>query len=84
MVDIKQAIQAAKAFAKDVLNQADFLLEEVASDDDAFEITLSLPRRTGTPQAVYPFQRLENREFKTFRVLKKDGTVDKMSIREIA
>jgi hypothetical protein len=47
MIDVKQAIKNAKDYARDVLNTEDLLLEEVSSDDDAFEITLSLPRRTG-------------------------------------
>jgi len=91
MIDIKQAVANAKTFARDVLGQDDLLLEEVSSDDDAFEITLSMPRRAGAPRGASPensliprYMHAHLREFKSFRVLKQDGTVTKMSIREIA
>jgi hypothetical protein len=90
MIDVKQAIQKAKLFAQDVLGQADLLLEEVSSDTDSFSITLSMPRRAGKTEyltaAVNPLARnyAADREFKEFHVLKSDGTVTRMSIREIA
>ena len=86
MIDIKHAISQAKAFARDVLGQEDLLLEEVSSDDDGFDITLSMPRRAGAPRVrmVVPLRYSDEREFKTFRVSKADGAVTKMSIREIA
>jgi hypothetical protein len=95
MIDVKQAIEKAKEFAREMLGQTDLLLEEVSSDDDAFEITLSLPRRAGTAEnplaaivaaGANPFsvRYTANREFKEFRVLKRDGSVDKMSIRQLA
>jgi hypothetical protein len=100
MIDVKQAIQKAKEFATDMLGQSDLLLEEVSSDDEAFEITLSMPRRAGTtehalgnvaaatasgnPLSLLAKNYAANREFKEFRVLKSDGTVSKMSIRQLA
>jgi hypothetical protein len=85
MIDIKQAVEKARVFAKDVLGENDLLLEEVSSDEDAFDITLSIPRRAGTPLLNIPSMRYaDRREFKTFHVLKSDGTVTKMSIRELA
>lgn len=87
MIDVKEAIQKAKDFARDVLGLSDLLLEEVSTDGDAFLITLSLPRRAGKNrnQLVSPFTPYAyDREFKEFRVAKSDGNVTKMLIRQIS
>ncbi len=95
MIDVKQAILKAKEFAQDILGQEDLLLEEVSSDADSFSITLSMPRRAGTRVntldevarvTLNPFVRnhASDREFKEFHILKSDGSVTRMKIREIA
>jgi hypothetical protein len=85
MIDVKQAIQSAKAYAAEVLGIGDLLLEEVRSHPDAFDITLSFPERR-TPDFVNPMTRrsYEGREYKTFEVNKQSGAVQSMSIRQIA
>jgi hypothetical protein len=90
MVDVKQAIAKAKEFAQDILGQSDVLLEEVSSDPDSFSVTLSIPRWAGKTENLLeirnPLSRnyAAEREFKEFRVLKSDGSVTRMSIREVA
>lgn len=89
MIGFKDAIQRAKDFARDVLGEDDLLLEEVSSDDQAFYVTLSLPRRAGKrnlPHLEHPLARTyaADREFKEIRVLKQDGSVESMKIRAIA
>lgn len=85
MIDVKQAIANARDFAREVLSIEflpgidQILLEEVRSDNDHFDITLSFPQR----ESVNPIA-LHGREFKTFRVNKSSGEVEGMSIRQLA
>ena len=45
MIDVKQAIASAKRYAEDILGVSVPLLEEVHSDENWFEITLSFRER---------------------------------------
>ncbi len=85
MIDVKQAITNARAYAADVLGQSNLLLEEVRSDDEHFTITLSVPDRGRSPalNALLP-DRSGPREYKAFTVRKDSGEVVEMSIRRIA
>jgi hypothetical protein len=56
VIDVKQAIQSAKTYASEVLGIDDLLLDEVRSQPDAFDITLSFPERRG-PDFVNPMLR---------------------------
>jgi hypothetical protein len=84
MIDVKQAILSAKAYAREVLGIDDCLLEEVRSEPNAFDITLSFPERRG-PDFVNPMLRgRDAREYKSFEVDKQSGAVQRMSIRQLA
>jgi hypothetical protein len=90
MVDIKQAIAAAKAYASEILGPLDFLVEEVTSEDAVFHITLSFTARTrdrrndGKNLTDWTQFHADGREYKEFAVEKATGAVRKMSIRQIA
>ena len=88
MVDVKQAIAKAKAYAAEVLGESELLLEEVHSSEDRFKITLSFPeRRSPKLTNINPMlsQRAwsQEREYKSFDVDKRSGDVLEMSIRQL-
>jgi hypothetical protein len=86
MVDVKQAVAAAVAFAKDILEPyraRDLLLEEVEpsqkdGNHDVWLITISFPK-TGTLNVLS-----NDRDYKTFTVDADTGEVQAMKIRELA
>jgi hypothetical protein len=85
MFPVKEAVANAIAFASAALGESrvrDARLEEVDSidigGDDAWVITLSM---AGDHPMLGP---LAKREYKTFTVLKRNGEVKSMKIREIA
>ena len=82
MADVKQAVAAAKQFAVDALGVNDLLLEEIGSEDDHFDVTLSFPKRANadTLSRLAPYR---EREFKTFSVDKSSGEVLGMTIRQL-
>lgn len=84
MIDVKKAIASAKAYAAEILGNAGFLLEEVRSFGDHFEITLSMPDRGIRIDNPLLAGRREPREYKTFNVSKDSGEVTGMTIRQIA
>jgi hypothetical protein len=84
MVDVKQAIENAKAYAAELLGAQQLLLEEVHSDADHFQITLSFTDRRIEPVQNSIISRQRLREYKTFEVSKKNGEVVGMSIRQMA
>jgi hypothetical protein len=89
MATIKEAVQNASAFAVDTLGPeraAGLLLEEVESanvgGEDAWLITLSMMNLQGRNViTALPFSA---RDYKVFTVLKKNGEVTSMKIRELA
>ena len=89
MVTIKEAVQNAETFAKETLGlerAAGLQLEEVESTnlggEEAWLITLSMV----VPQETLHFTMFPElkRIYKVFTVLKKDGEVTSMKIRELA
>jgi hypothetical protein len=86
MIDVKQAIANAKAYATEILGEDELRLEEVHSDDADFTITLSFPERGHPRMKVNPLLSRTGgpREYKAFRVKKSSGEVVEMSIRRIA
>jgi hypothetical protein len=84
MVNVKQAISNAVAYAAEVLGISDLLLEEVRSEPDHFEITLSFPTRGREPFSNPLAGVRLTREYKKFDVNKDTGEVTGMSIRQIA
>lgn len=83
MVSIKDAVRYAMAFAGENLDTSDFQLEEVesgkAADQEAWLITLSMPK----PSPGLVFLNPRDRLYKVFAVLKSDGNVVSMKIREL-
>jgi hypothetical protein len=87
MVSIKEAFQNAVAFAQDALGpvrSSDARLEEVDSTDvggeDAWLITLSVRN----PDPLMGLSLNAKRDYKIFTVLKRNGEVKAMRIRELA
>jgi hypothetical protein len=91
MATIQEAVQAAAIFARETLGPertAGLQLEEVESGhvngDDAWLITLSMTVPPGVSINA-AFDALSGkREYKVFSVLKKNGEVTSMTIRELA
>jgi hypothetical protein len=94
MVSIKEATAKAIAFAEDALGPERTVgvrLEEVESTkvrgQDAWLITLSmlLPASLDPERPIFAvLAGTERREYKTFTVLKSNGEVKSMKIRELA
>ena len=92
MVDIKDAVQAAKVFAANVLEpprNSRFLLEEVQLENlegrEVWRITLSHPKPVLTPtELMADLTDSRARDYKTFAVDAENGTVISMKIRELA
>jgi len=92
MVSIKEAAARATGFAREALGQertAGIRLEEVESTtvdgEDAWVITLSMlipDQQLG--EAIANLLGTGKREYKSFTVLKRDGEVKSMKIRELA
>jgi hypothetical protein len=90
MATIKGAVQSAMLFAKENLDAervATVQLEEVESGsylsgDNAWLITLSMIDTSATFSAFSPVG--PRRDYKIFTVLKKNGEVASMKIRELA
>jgi hypothetical protein len=90
MVTIKEAVQNARIFAKENLEPervASIQLEEVESanvgGEDAWLITLSVIDPEATPPIFSPSLG-PKRDYKVFTVLKNNGEVASMNIRELA
>lgn len=90
MATIKEAVQSAKSFARENLEPeriASIQLEEVESasigGEEAWLITLSVLDPEAVPPIFSPSLG-PRRDYKTFRVLKKNGEVTAMKIRELA
>ncbi|HUG81868.1 MAG TPA: hypothetical protein VML01_09405 [Bryobacterales bacterium] len=93
MVSIREATANAIAFAQDALGSErtrGVRLEEVESTSvdglDAWLITLSmiLPASLDPERHIPSFFKGEKREYKSFTVLKNNGEVKSMKIRELA
>ena len=94
MVSIKEATQNTIAFAEEVLDRdraRGLRLEEVESTsvegEDAWIITLSMiiPDEVSTALGLGPLlPGTGKREYKSFTVLKSNGEVKSMKIRELA
>ena len=86
MIDLKQAVANAKAFAADAFCVEDFLLEDVSSDEEEFRVTVSFPHRLSDTVITSPlFRGLRNspREYKSFDVNKNTGEVGGMAMRAV-
>jgi len=91
MVTIQQAAQAAADFARATLGPertAGLQLEEVesahANDEDAWLITFSMIAAPQNSLTALNAVIAPRREYKIFTVLKKNGEVTSMRIRELA
>jgi hypothetical protein len=84
MVDVKQAIANAKAYAGNMLGVSDLLLEEVRSSNGQFQVTFSFPDRRQLRLNPLVADLPGRREYKKFQVSKQSGKVLGMSIRKIA
>lgn len=93
MVSVKEATERAMAFALEALGPERTIgirLEEVESttvdSKDAWLITLSMlvPEQPLGSAAIAKALGTSKREYKTFTVLKPDGQVKSMKIRELA
>jgi hypothetical protein len=89
MVSIKEATERAMRFAQEVLGPertSGVRLEEVESisvdGQDAWLITLSIPDEEQAPFAITLGGR--NRQYKSLTVLKGNGEVQSMKIRNLA
>ena len=88
MVDVKQAAESARAYAREVLGAYDFSLEEVERDEwkgrDVWLITLGFPVQR--PAAVQNFESVLRRlrDYKTFVVDAERGETLAMKIHESA
>jgi hypothetical protein len=96
MIDVKQAVQIAKAGAVDLLSQNRSNLEEIERDSykgrEVWSITLSLPRDTSLPQnpnQLAPLSRLamfygDLMQYKRFLIDVETGELLAMQLREVA
>ena len=91
MVSIKEATKNASAFAREALGPErteGMRLEEIESTtvdgEDAWLITLSMIISGGPTGNFIEALRTGNREYKSFTVIKRDGEVRSMKIRELA
>ena len=87
MVDVKQAVASARAFAAETLeiDGGDLLLEELGSDPSAFNVTLSFPERGRDQRYRNPLladMRANAREYKQFAVDRESGRVTGMQMRQ--
>jgi hypothetical protein len=90
MIDVKRAVELAKALATDILGPTKFRLEEVERDSykdrEVWSITLSYPPE---PDQITPFQRLGNLgtlplKYKRMLIDTETGELVAMKIRELA
>ena len=91
MVSIQEATKNAIAFAREALGPErtkEMRLEEVESTtvdgEDAWLITLSLSVPTGQAGSFLSALGPDKREYKSFTVIKRDGEITSMKIREMA
>jgi Peptidase propeptide and YPEB domain len=84
MIDVKQAVQIAKAKAAEMLDQSSTNLEEIERDSykdrDVWSITLSVPRTqiSSIAQLADPVQ------YKRFLIDAETGELLAMKLREVA
>ncbi len=86
MIDVKQAVQLARAKAAEILDEDSSNLEELERETyngrDVWSITLSLPNKHLT---LGPFQRYTNSlSFKRFLIDVETGELAAVKIREVA
>jgi hypothetical protein len=85
MVGIKQAVENAMTFARDNLGSVEFQLEEIesgrADGQDAWLVTLSMPNPS---PGLSVLRDVTPRLYKVFAILKANGEVVSMKIRELA
>ena len=90
MIDVKQAVQLAKAGAADLLDQSSSRLEEIErrtyNDRDVWSITLGLPRGPREISLMAPIARLSAGplEYKRFLIDVETGELVAMQLREVA
>ena len=91
MVSIKEASKNAMVFAREALGPQrvrSARLEEVESTtvdgEDAWLITLSMNVPAGQAGSFLAALGTDKREYKSFTVIKRDGEVRSMKIRELA
>ena len=87
MIDVKQAVQVAKAKAAEMLNQGSSNLEEIEREiykgRDVWSITLSIPRDI---EQIPGFARLsaDPLQYKRFLIDSETGDLLAMKLREVA
>ena len=87
MIDVKQAVQVAKAKAAEMLNQGSSNLEEIEREiykgRDVWSITLSIPRDI---EQIPGFARLsaDPLQYKRFLIDAETGDLVAMKLREVA
>lgn len=90
MVDLKQAIQSAAAFAQQIYGNepVEVRVEEVDASQDSWFITLSFKVPTLAASTVAPsfreLLRAGERQYKVFTVDKGGGEVRSMKIRQLS
>ena len=88
MIDVKQAIQIAKAKAAEILNLGPANLEEIERDSykgiDVWSITLSIPRDTPPAHLGSLAMFSGDREYKRFLIDADSGELLAMKLREVA
>jgi len=87
MIDVKQAVQIAKAKAAEMLEKESFSLEEIERDSyksrDVWSITLSLPRDVDRLPAL-AFLSAPSLQYKRFLIDAETGELLAMKLRETA
>ncbi len=90
MIDVKQAVQIAKAKAAEVLDKGSANLEEIErevyKDRDVWSITLSVPRTLNQISAVERLSALapDPLQYKRFLIDAETGELLAIKMREIA
>jgi serine/threonine-protein kinase RIO1 len=87
MIDVKQAVQIAKAKAAEMLEKDSFSLEEIERDSyksrDVWSITLSAPRDVNDVSAIFGIKS-DPLQYKRFFIDAETGELLAMKLRETA
>jgi hypothetical protein len=87
MIDVKQAVQIAKAKAAEMLEKDSFSLEEIERDSyksrDVWSITLSAPRDVNGVPAIFGIKS-DPLQYKRFLIDAETGELLAMKLRETA
>lgn len=85
-VDLKLAIEAAVKSLKSAYSEEqleDISIEEFERTSSFWKITLAFKKASSVNSSQYYFDPLKGREFKTFEISLKDGSVKSMKLRLI-